>query len=363
MALCSRHAMRVILPWLMLTTLIALESQPSAKAIVVCLGDSITDGNTWPQIVRQALQEHGVVPPTLICAGVGGDRSAEMIGRYERDVTPFTPAWVAVSAGTNDALKGVAPEEYLRNMRALAGRIQRAGSRPLLLTPCTVGSGNPRLDDAAPRLEAYAAGVIALGRELDLPVADVHAGMRAAVGRGEPVFSGDGVHPAYRGQELIARAVLDAWAWRDVALPKRFDPQPYPGLIRDWEVRRSDAETWQSYQVPEPASDTAPSAEDWAEQCRRNGFACRIKERIGAGILQVRTTVSTEGGDAWLSLGGNIRRLKVDGKPVALPPGWTGYHAGHIRIPVRLAAGDYRIEADIEGMFLVLFTPECVWER
>ncbi len=47
---------------------------------------------------------------------------------------------------------------------------------------------------------------------------------------------------------------------------------------------------------------------------------------------------------------------------MALPAGWTGYHAGHIRVPVRLESGDVRIDAEVEGMFLVLLTPQRIWE-
>lgn len=355
-------ATRFILPLLATALLGALE-RPATDAVVVCLGDSITDGNTWPQIAMQALREHGAAPPAMVCAGVGGDTAAKMLERYDRDVAAFRPAWVAISAGTNDALHGVSVDDYLGAVRGIAMRVRSDGGLPLLLTPCTVGSGRPELERAAPMLDAYAAGITALGRELGVAVADVHAAMRAAAGRDEAVFTGDGIHPGYHGQELIARAVLDAWGWQAATLPKRFAPQAYPGLVASWEVRRSASEAWKPYLAPESAAEPMTSAEDWAEQCRRNGFAVRLGQQPGSGAVHARATIRNVGGDAWISLGGAIRTLSVNGERQEIPSGWSGYHAGHIRIPVRLAAGDNQIEAEADGMFLVLVTPDRIWER
>ena len=42
-----------------------------AQRRVVCLGDSITDGCTYPQILAQALRRQGKAGPVFICAGRG----------------------------------------------------------------------------------------------------------------------------------------------------------------------------------------------------------------------------------------------------------------------------------------------------
>src|SRR6266581_9333099 len=74
---------------------------------VVFLGDSITDGNTYPLLIRQALQEAGKPAPVCINAGVGGDTAEAMGNRIERDVLVHKPSVAALSAGITDALQKV----------------------------------------------------------------------------------------------------------------------------------------------------------------------------------------------------------------------------------------------------------------
>ena len=45
---------------------------------IVCLGDSITDGNTYAQLIMQALAEAGQEVPACICSDVSGDSAQQM---------------------------------------------------------------------------------------------------------------------------------------------------------------------------------------------------------------------------------------------------------------------------------------------
>ena len=52
-----------------------VRSEPSR---IVCLGDSITDGDTYPQIIMQSLREAGGRVPAVIYSGVGGNTAQMM---------------------------------------------------------------------------------------------------------------------------------------------------------------------------------------------------------------------------------------------------------------------------------------------
>jgi hypothetical protein len=43
---------------------------PNATDVVVCLGDSITDGCTYAQLIPQTLKDAGKPVPTVVCSGV-----------------------------------------------------------------------------------------------------------------------------------------------------------------------------------------------------------------------------------------------------------------------------------------------------
>ena len=58
---------------------------------IVCLGDSITDGNTYPLLIRQAIKASGKPVPLFLNAGIGGDTAAGMLSRLETDVIARRP--------------------------------------------------------------------------------------------------------------------------------------------------------------------------------------------------------------------------------------------------------------------------------
>lgn len=336
--------------------------------VVVCLGDSITDGNTWPQIVMRTLGEN---TPTLVCAGAGGDGLEAMDRRFDTDVAFFKPAVVALLSGVNDANIGVTPEAFEEKMRELLGKIDGLGARAVLMTPIvTVSSENDpekrsRYEAAIERLERYAERIEALGHERGLPVAPVRARMARALEAGETLLADDGIHPNYRGQAIIARAFLEA-VGVEAATPAPMRYSVYPGLVRTWTVSTGvgDANRWEDYTVPEPAGDATEDPEEWTAQMRANGFALDFARRFGPGPHRLRATVpSPEGGEAWLHLGGGVKSLSLNGAPLPMREGWAGYHAGYQRIPVPLRAGDNTLAGEVEGMFLVLVTTDPIWER
>src|SRR4051812_42587846 len=87
---------------------------PGARAAdepqrLVFVGDSITDGNTYPLLLRQALADAKKQVPVCINAGLAGDTAAGIHKRLDRDVLARKPTLVILSVGVNDALHKLKP--------------------------------------------------------------------------------------------------------------------------------------------------------------------------------------------------------------------------------------------------------------
>src|SRR5947209_19084336 len=113
--------LRAVLPWALglLCCGVAVGREKAAERIVL-VGDSITDGHTYPQLVRQALAEAGKPVPVVINAAVAGDTARGMRRRIERDVLVHRPTLVTLSAGINDVLHQVKPADYEADVEAIA---------------------------------------------------------------------------------------------------------------------------------------------------------------------------------------------------------------------------------------------------
>lgn len=230
---------------------------------IVCLGDSITDGYTYGQIIMQALKDAGKPVPTIISAGVASDTAALMQARFDRDVLSFEPALVTFNAGTNDALHGVTADQYEASLRDIVQKCKDRKIPIILLTPCIINPAS-RLKDASTKPDAttkavkdyqdattkaaageeqgqeYLAVIRKVAAEFNLPVAECNKLQREARAAGKEIMSPDGIHPNYFGQSLMAQSILDAMGLADIALPKEFKPTLFPGVIRQWKMRPLD---------------------------------------------------------------------------------------------------------------------------
>jgi hypothetical protein len=97
-------SLRGILALSLLRLLAPSRAEESRQPRIVFVGDSITDGHTYPQLVRQALAEAGKPVPVIINAAIAGDTARGMRLRIERDVLVHRPTLVTLSVGINDVL-------------------------------------------------------------------------------------------------------------------------------------------------------------------------------------------------------------------------------------------------------------------
>ena len=68
----------------------------------------------------------------IINKGVGGNTSANMLERFDRDVASQRPDVVWLMAGTNDYFQGVSVEAYAANMKKLIQKINSIGAKAMV---------------------------------------------------------------------------------------------------------------------------------------------------------------------------------------------------------------------------------------
>ena len=187
---------------------------------VVFLGDSLTaygcskkDGWVRQVVARLAAQGVQLRP---VCAGVSGNRSIDLLARFERDVVACRPDWVVVNCGVNDVwhgAQGCTLDQFQDSLTAMLDRAHAAGITVLCSTATVIGED---LASGANRtLAAYNDAVRALARARRLRLADCNCAFAEALGAPGAVpgtwLTDDGVHFNARGETTMASAVLAAW--------------------------------------------------------------------------------------------------------------------------------------------------------
>lgn len=181
---------------------------------VVLVGDSLTEG--WP-FADPALFASG----TFVAKGIGGQTSAEVLARFDRDVVALAPAVVVILAGTNDVAENqgpMPPEATLANLEAMAIRARSAGIQVVLATlPPAADFPWRRGLCPGPKIAALNREIGAIARRSGVVLLDYHS---ALVDPADPALgmrrslADDGVHPNAAGyavmRPLLESAVLEA---------------------------------------------------------------------------------------------------------------------------------------------------------
>lgn len=184
------------------------------------MGDSITAGGWsnpagYVRLTIAGLKANGV-EAEAVPAGISGHKSNQMLARLEKDVLSKKPQWMTLSCGVNDVwhgAKGVALEDYQKNITAIIDQANTAGVKPVVLTATVIKEdlGN----DLNAKLAPYNEFLRKLAKEKNLPLADLNAmfqeKIKAANKPGTNVYTSDGVHMNTQGNMLMAEGVLKAF--------------------------------------------------------------------------------------------------------------------------------------------------------
>lgn len=174
---------------------------PANAPVVLAFGDSLyagyqlDPGEGYPPRLEAALNAKGVAV-RFVNAGVSGDTTAAGLQRlaFTLDNQPVKPALVMVGLGGNDMLRGLPPEETLKNLDAICAELKKRGL-PFMLTGLL----------AAPNMGADYAGKFnaiypALAKKYGVPL--VPFLLEPVIGKPELILP-DHIHPNAQGVEKI----------------------------------------------------------------------------------------------------------------------------------------------------------------
>ncbi|MBL8114596.1 MAG: arylesterase [Acidobacteria bacterium] len=190
----------------LLVLLLATPAPAQAPApLVVFLGDSLTAGlglaeaQAYPALVARELAAKGT-PIRVVNAGVSGDTSAGGLRRADW-VLKQKPQILVLALGANDGLRGVPVEDTEKNLRAIVAKGKAAGARVLfcgILVPTNYGPDySKRFAEMFPRVAR------------DTGVAFLPFLLEGVAGKPE-LNQRDGVHPNAKGQEILAKSMIQA---------------------------------------------------------------------------------------------------------------------------------------------------------
>jgi lysophospholipase L1-like esterase len=192
-------------------------------------GDSITDagrgappglGNGYVAIVAGFLRARlPGMDLDVLNRGVSGDRTAELLARWQRDCLDLKPDVLSIKIGVNDVWrltgewngqKHIPLPEYRANCVKLLDQARGAGIRQLVLvSPTTITHENASpLNDLLGEYDAAVRDLARQYRAVHVPARDALLAARA--GRPDVAWTTDGCHPTTAGHAVIAAAWLRA---------------------------------------------------------------------------------------------------------------------------------------------------------
>ena len=191
-------------------------------------GDSITDfgrglppglGTGYVALVRGMLT---AIRPDLdvevINRGVSGDRSAELVARWDADCLQIKPQILSIMIGVNDVWrkagewngqKFIALPEYIANCEKIIEQALAMDSlrKLMLMSPTTINFVNKT--ELNNLVHEYAAATKELAAKYGAIYVPSHEAMMAArLALPEIEWTGDGCHPAPAGHALLASTWL-----------------------------------------------------------------------------------------------------------------------------------------------------------
>jgi len=185
---------------------------------VVFMGDSITgmgwsDSGGYIHLVTDGLDTLGVtIEP--IPAGVGGNKSDDMLARLNADALAKKPDWLLLSCGVNDVWsRKIDLDTFKKNITSIVDQAQAARIQVMILTPTPIYE---MWHTEFSRLSDYSAFMVQLAHDRKLPLADENAAYFAYFKTQPPdptnnILTIDGVHPNPDGHQVLATTILQAW--------------------------------------------------------------------------------------------------------------------------------------------------------
>jgi lysophospholipase L1-like esterase len=189
--------------------------------IIVGMGDSTTAGTPGFLSPIEAPPEGRGDPQSQYCywmmkahpewsvlnRGVNGQRSDQILSRFERDVLEEKPAVVVVLAGVNDIYQGRGTDSVKRNLETMYSMAERNGIVPMAATILPYNSAGRRERNAIREVNAWAATASRAPGRL---FCDTNLAVRDKENPDLLASSPDGIHPDVEGYRRMGEALTSA---------------------------------------------------------------------------------------------------------------------------------------------------------
>lgn len=149
-------------------------------------------------------------------SGIGGNRTASILARFDYDVAAWKPTIVSIELGMNDVGAGDDPQGYIDGMRQLIQKIRAINAQPMLISSSPVNDGSVQGDwksDRCRRIDPYTNALKKLAEEENVVMVDQYHALLNLWGKNQqspmPInLTGDAVHPGPVGQYTMAGVIL-----------------------------------------------------------------------------------------------------------------------------------------------------------
>ena len=108
-------------------------------------------------------------------SGIGGNKTANVLARFDYDVAAWKPTIVSVELGMNDVNAGDDPAAYVLGIRNIVSKIRAAHAQPVLISSSPVNDGSRMNDwksERCQRLHPYTEALRKLAAELKVVFID-----------------------------------------------------------------------------------------------------------------------------------------------------------------------------------------------
>jgi acyl-CoA thioesterase I len=199
-------------------------SAADPRPVIVFAGDSVTDCGRRDDpeglgdgYVRRLAESDALAGTIVLNRGVSGDRSRDLLARWETDVLVAEPSLVSIMIGINDTWRGfdsddpTGAESYEANLRGMLDTTRTHGISTVLVEPFALPTGVVQpgwREDLEPKLRV----VRTLAREYDAAIVPLDSAFREEIGSQRAAaedLAPDGVHPSPLGHERIASLWLE----------------------------------------------------------------------------------------------------------------------------------------------------------
>lgn len=209
---------------LALVVLLACAAAPAPiamiqKITIVAMGDSTTAGTPgWKSRVEAPPDGAGDETSQyawwlmqarpdwdVVNQGVNGERSDQILARFDRDVLARRPRVVVIIAGVNDVYQGRPAAHVIEQLAAMYDRARRAGIRVVAGTIIPYDTATP---DQNARMRAVNEWIrTTAAADPSIAYVDTRAAAAAAGDPDRLVESPDGLHPSPAGYRRMADAI------------------------------------------------------------------------------------------------------------------------------------------------------------